>query len=768
MTDVSDRLASTLADRYRIERELGAGGMATVYLARDLKHDRDVAVKVLNPDLARSLGRERFLREIGTTANLRHPHILPLYDSGEAGGFLYYVMPLVVGESLRARLEREGALPISDALAIAREVADALSYAHARGVVHRDIKPENILLESGHAVVADFGIARAVTSAGGETLTQTGLLVGTPQYMSPEQAAGEVELDGRSDLYSLGCVLFEMLGGVPPFAGPSPQAVIAKRFMEAAPEVTCAREAIPDGVRHTVAWLLEREPGDRFDTAAELVQALQDHERITPATPAPRPSTRRGRPAIGSPSIAVLPFTDMSPEQDQEYFCEGMAEEIMNALVQVSGARVASRHSAFQARRQGADLATIGRLLSVDQVLEGSVRTAGGRLRVTAQLIDIAGDRQLWSERYDRPMGDVFAVQDEISAGVVQAVRAHLAHACGAETPGDQLPRTRGPVANLDAYRHYLQGRYFRYSRVDMKAARAAFEAAIAADPSYARARLGLAEATAVSGCYGFPPPAEAREVARRELAQARQALGETAEGLAIEGWLAWCYDWDTDTALGEFDRAIALDPSSQTAHAWRCDLLATRGDAAALDPALAAFDRIDNVSPYALAISGSALLLAGRSQEANVRAGKGLQIEPSSVLAAWVTGFSDVACGRAAAAVEVFRQVNKRYPDDPYLRSALAWAHAAAGDEGSAREILRGLEKRAKSEYTAPPFLAWGYAELGEMEKARTYLTAAIAERAPILGWARMPPFRRLAAEPAYVELLKRLVGAARTASVG
>ena len=229
------RLQAGLADRYRVERELGAGGMATVYLARDLKHDRDVAIKVLSPDLAQSMGRERFLREIGTTANLRHPHVLPLYDSGEAAGFLFYVMPLVVGESLRGRLKREGHMPVRDALRMAREVADALSYAHARGVVHRDIKPENILLESGHAVVADFGIARAITSAGGLTITHTGLLVGTPQYMSPEQAAGDGEIDGRSDLYSLGCVLFEALNGAPPFSGSSPQSVIAKRFMQAAP-----------------------------------------------------------------------------------------------------------------------------------------------------------------------------------------------------------------------------------------------------------------------------------------------------------------------------------------------------------------------------------------------------------------------------------------------------------------------------------------------------------------------------------------------------
>ena len=218
------KLTTVLADRYRIERELGAGGMATVYLAEDLKHDRKVAIKVLRPELAMALGAERFLREIATTANLRHPHILPLYDSGEAGGFLYYVMPLVEGESLRDRLDRQKQLPIDEALSISREVADALGYAHQRGIIHRDIKPENILLEGGHAVVADFGIARAISRAGADKLTATGISVGSPLYMSPEQAAGDANLDGRSDLYALGCVLYEMLGGQAPFTGPTKKA----------------------------------------------------------------------------------------------------------------------------------------------------------------------------------------------------------------------------------------------------------------------------------------------------------------------------------------------------------------------------------------------------------------------------------------------------------------------------------------------------------------------------------------------------------------
>jgi len=295
---VLPEFATRLADRYRIERILGEGGMATVYLAEDLRHRRPVAIKVLRPELGAALGAERFLREIETTASLRHPHILPLFDSGEAAGLLYYVMPLVEGESLRDRLQREPQLPIDDALSIAREVADALGYAHARGVVHRDIKPENILLEAGHAVVADFGIARAVSVAGGDRLTHTGLAVGTPLYMSPEQAAAEGDLDGRSDLYSLGCVLFEMLAGQPPFTGPTAHAIARQHMVADAPLITNLRPAVSIEVAEILRRAMAKDPADRFSSTSGFLQALTSSTSV-PATE--RPSSRRS-PSRRSPA----------------------------------------------------------------------------------------------------------------------------------------------------------------------------------------------------------------------------------------------------------------------------------------------------------------------------------------------------------------------------------------------------------------------------------------------------------------------------------
>jgi eukaryotic-like serine/threonine-protein kinase len=307
MLDKATRLAQALADRYSIERELGAGGMATLYLARDLKHDRRVAIKVVRPDVALVVGGERFLREITTTAGLRHPSILPLYDSGDINGFLYYVMPFVEGESLRDRLNRDKQLPIEEALQIAAEVAGAVAYAHDRGVLHRDIKPENILLESGHAVVADFGIARAIDNAGGDRLTETGVIIGTPQYMSPEQSAGEQDLDGRSDQYALACVTYEMLAGEPPFVGPTIESVLRQHMLRPPARITRVRGAISEEVAATIERALAKTPADRFATTAEFRDALIRQNVAAPTVPPPVASapSRKSRLSLAITLVVV-------------------------------------------------------------------------------------------------------------------------------------------------------------------------------------------------------------------------------------------------------------------------------------------------------------------------------------------------------------------------------------------------------------------------------------------------------------------------------
>src|SRR6266487_5748726 len=444
MAEILGRLQAALADRYAIDRELGRGGTATVYLAQDRKHGRAVAVKVLRPELAAALGAERFLREIEIAARLTHPHILSLHDSGEANGFLYYVMPYLEGESLRDRLKREAQLPVEEAVRIAREVASALSYAHSHDVVHRDIKPENILLSGGEAVVADFGIARAISAAARGQLTETGIAIGTPGYMSPEQAMGSERVDGRSDLYSLACVLYEMLAGEPPFTGPSAESVARQHVAAPAPHVSVMRP-VPPAVDQAIVRALAKTPADRFATAAEFAEAFAAPPQRVRGTG--RRTSRlavgaglaatllaaaaglfvlsrlHGTPALAGrtgQSIAVLPFVNVSGAPQEEYLSDGISEELINALSQLPQLQVVARPSSFAFKGKNEDVRQIGQALQVATVRGGSVRRAANRLRVTAQLTDARNGYNLWSETYDREMGDVFVVEDEISHAIMR------------------------------------------------------------------------------------------------------------------------------------------------------------------------------------------------------------------------------------------------------------------------------------------------------------------------------------------------------------
>jgi serine/threonine protein kinase/Tfp pilus assembly protein PilF len=533
-------LLQALAGRYALQRELGSGGMAVVYLARDLKHDRPVAIKVLRPEVAAAVGPSRFLREIEIAAKLTHPHILPLYDSGEVAGFIFYVMPFVEGESLRERLEQESQLALEDALRIACEVAEALDYAHSQGVVHRDIKPENILLERGHAVVADFGVARAVTESVGSRLTESGRTVGTPAYMSPEQASAEEEIDGRSDLYALGCVVYEMLGGQPPFTAPTARAVLARHMIDVVPSLTALRPELPRHVTRAVTKALAKDKADRFAGLSDFAAALRGEGAATEE--------------MRAKSIAVLPFANQSADPENEYLSDGISEEIINALSKVRGLRVAARTSSFAFKGTQEDIRAVGRQLNVQSVLEGSVRVAGNRLRATAQLINVADGYHLWSERYDRDMEDVFAIQDEIAQNIVRALRGVL-------TKDEEQAIASARTANVDAYVHYLRGRQFfrRFQHKALEYARDMFVKAIDIDPEYARAFAGMAD------CYSFlymyfdssESNLEQAVVASR---RALELDPDSAEAHAARG-LAVSLSKKYDEAEREFQTAIRLDP---------------------------------------------------------------------------------------------------------------------------------------------------------------------------------------------------------------
>ena len=683
MSGVFDRLQEGLADRYAIEREIGRAGMATVYVAQDLKHRRPVAVKVLHPHLAANLGAERFLREIQIAARLQHPHIVPLYDSGQAGGLLYYVMPYVEGESLRRRLKREKQLPLDDTLKLGRAVAAALHYAHRHNVVHRDIKPENVMLNEGEPMVMDFGIAKAV-SAAADTLTQTGTAVGTPAYMSPEQAAGEAELDGRSDVYSLGCMLYEMLAGQPPFTGPTAQAVIAQRFSEPVPRLRALRDTVPEAVEQAVLKALARVPADRFGTAAQFAQAL-----VLTTTPVVTPT---GRAVVATPkSIAVLPFVNMSADPQNEYFTDGIAEEIINALTKIQALRVASRTSSFAFKGKNEDIVEIGRKLKVATVLEGSVRKARTKLRVTTQLVSVADGYHLWSERYDRELEDVFAIQDEIAQNIVRALRVMLS---------DEEKRAieKVPTADLQAYDYYLRGRQFfhQFRRTGIQFARRMFERAIELDPEYVLAYAGSADCCSFLYMYWDASKANLE----RADAASRQALEldpESAEAHAARG-LAVSLSKHYDEAQREFETAIRLNPNLFEAHYFYARTCFQQGK---LAEAVQRFEQASRVRPEDYQ---AALLIAlplnglGRKEEARAALRQALQViekhlelNPDDARALYLGASALIQLGQGERGLEWARRALAMDPEDSGVLYNVACAYA---QQGQIEEAIAILEK--------------------------------------------------------------------------
>jgi len=521
-----NRVKQALADRYTIERELGSGGMATVYLAEDLKLHRKVAVKVLRPELAVALGPERFLQEIKIAANLHHPHILPLYDSGEADGFLYYVMPYVEGESLRDRLEREKQLAIDDALQVAREMADALSYAHAHGVIHRDIKPENILLDSGHAVVADFGIARAVDVAGGERLTETGIAIGTPAYMSPEQAGGEKDLDGRSDLYSLGCVLHEMLAGQPPFTGPTVESLVHQHLSAEPPNVTAIRPSVPGWIAAALERSLAKTPADRFNPVALFGEAISPRTSVTTAESRPLAAASGTRPwlvpsvlaaalivviaavligrlTVQSPGgselaadrVVVLPYDNRTGDPAFDPVGQMAAEWITEGLMQTGAVQVVPNFMALEAVGQARDE---GGAVVLDQVAE---RTQSG-IAVMGSYYLRGEDIEFHSEVVDVASGTPFATVDPVwgsaddPRGAIDSVRIQVMGALATRLNpliGWELPPTVQPPT-YEASQAYSRG-MGEWGRADYEAAARSFERAYALDTTYIRSLMLAAAA---------------------------------------------------------------------------------------------------------------------------------------------------------------------------------------------------------------------------------------------------------------------------------
>jgi serine/threonine protein kinase/Tfp pilus assembly protein PilF len=743
--DVPETLRSALADRYAIERELGQGGMATVYLATDLRHERKVALKILRPELASILGGERFLAEIKTTANLQHPHILPLLDSGEADGTLFYVMPYVEGESLRDRLVREKQLPLGDALQIAREVADALGYAHAHGVVHRDIKPENVLLESGHAVLADFGIAKAIAAAGTTRLTQTGLAVGTPQYMSPEQAAGEGDLDGRSDLYSLGCVLYEMLAGEPPFTGPSVQAVVAKRLSTPAPRVSILRERVPAHVEEALETALARSRADRFATAAQFAEALttggHGGETSAPA-------------AAGAPSIAVLPFLNLSGDPENEYFSDGLAEDIIDALTQVPGLRVMARTSAFAFRGKETDIREIGARLNVEHILEGSVRRSGSRLRVTAQLVKASDGYHLWSERFDREMTDVFAIQDEISQAIVEKLRLRLR---------TDRPLVKRYTENLAAYDLCLKARYhfMKLTQEYHEAGRRYCEQAIALDPGYALAYVVLAGSHMWSAFFGIADPRDALPRAKSAALAALRLDDTIAEAHGVLGAALGVGEYDWQGAERDFRRALELDPSSGWVRYWYANFhLCPMGRVEESLTVMRLALELNPLDPVYNTHVGYFLHVARQFEPAIAHLRHAVDLDPTFYYPYWFLSIIDAHVGRHEEAVAAAEKATELSGRTALTVGLLGRCYGLAGRTAEARQLLEELEARRRSSYVPASSIAMIHRGLGNLAKALELWVRGIEEHDILLvtSLKAEPGYDAVRSHPAYQALLRKM----------
>jgi serine/threonine-protein kinase len=642
MSDLLARLRTALADRYDVESQVGRGGMAIVYRARDLKHDRFVAIKVLHPELAATLGSDRFLHEIQIAAKLNHPHILPLHDSGEADGLVYYVMPFVAGESLRARLNREKQLPVDDALQITREVADALSYAHSHDVIHRDVKPENILLESGHAVVTDFGIALAVSHAGADRATQAGMAMGTPGYMSPEQAAGMHDLDGRSDMYSLGCVLHEMLSGQPPFSGPTVESIVRQQLVSDPPSITTIRPAVPAEVAEALVRVLSKTPADRYATAQQFREAL------TPAGVATGPRRRRSRrralswalaagvltaaatlgvwrmrstpevPALDSTRVAVLPFRVTVSDESLEYLREGMMDLLNATLTGEGGRRAADSRTVITAwRRAGgsaqrdltrAESRQLGRDLGAGRVLLGQVVGTATHIEVTASLVGTSDDESYLDARVSGPPDSLHALIDTLTAQLL-TLQAEEYH--------DRLGTLTS--YSVSALRAYLDGQV-AYRNGAYNEAISHYAAALRHDSTFALAALGFA------GAWGWTEPRVSGDAQALRLAwKYRDRLNERdAAVLTARAGPRYPFPPSTAEALAAWERAVELAPDRAEAWYELGDNLFHWGPVLGLDApvprALHAFHRaldldssfapvLDHLVPYAAGIGDTVFL---------------------------------------------------------------------------------------------------------------------------------------------------------------
>ena len=774
MSDLLVRLGRALEGRYRIEREIGQGGMAVVCLAHDLKHRRSVAIKVMKPEIARGVGAERFLREIEIAAGLTHPNILPLHDSGEADGLLYFVMPYVEGDSLRDRLDREGTLPLDEAIRIAGAVADALDYAHGLGLVHRDVKPENILFQAGHALVSDFGIAKAMTGVGASALTQTGIAIGTLRYMSPEQASGDAEVDTRSDVYSLGCVLYEMLSGGPPFAGVSDRALLARKLMEPAPRLEGQRQDVPETVREVARRALEREPEHRYTSPGALAGALRDATTVeaiaAQARRASRARTLRGVAAVatvlllggggwwattlvGDPGIelvAVLPLGNATNDPEQDFFVSGLHTALIQELSRAD-IRVISPTSVMQYRDNQRPASEVAQELGVDAIIEGSTSLVGDNVSLDLRLTDGESDELIWFESFEAGLGDVLGLYADATRAIATRIGVRL-------TPEVDAALASAPQVSPAVYRALLQARFHRsqLSEEGLTNALDYYQFVLERDPDNAEALAGIAGVWGARAQNGYVSAQEAQERGEPSLRRAMEidsTLAEVQSTLAARRtWGAW--DWEGGERA--FRQALAADPTNSTDRAYYSQLLhyLGRDDEAEVEIERAA--REDPFNPQIRTLQAMDLTYMHRYEEAERVLQEVLSRSPGYGMALTTLRTVYHLTGEHEEAIDMWRASNAR---DPEALAALDRGYAAGGYEDALRSMAEMLVARSDTMHVTPWQIGTAYTRAGEGDLALDYLGQAFEARDPNIPYLTVDPiFDYLRDEPRFQALIERL----------
>jgi eukaryotic-like serine/threonine-protein kinase len=716
---------------YEIIAAIGAGGMGEVYRARDTRLDREVAIKVLPSAMARDPDRlARFEREARVLASLNHPHIATIYGLEESTEGTALAMELVDGCTLKSPL------PVAEALRIAGQIAEALEAAHKRGIVHRDLKPANVMVTETGVKLLDFGLAKIdLGPAGEETATQTqaGTLLGTACYMSPEQAQGR-PVDARSDIFSFGAVLYELVTGNQAFRGESMVGTLASILRDEPVPADC-----PTEVQNVIARCLRKHAADRFQTAGELRAAVEAAAR-----------SRTWR----SPSLAVLPFANLSADKENEYFSDGLAEEILNSLTQLPGLRVIARASSFAFRGRENAIAEIGERLQVSSVLHGSVRRAGNRIRVSVQLINIADESQIWSERYDREMRDVFDIQDEIAQAIVAQLKVKLGDKSG-------RPLVKRYTENLEAHSLYLKGTFHVRSlrNEDMEKGRACLEEAVAMEPNYAPAWVLLADYYIASAHRGGASSRDQWSKARAAARRALEADPEFADAHAALGFVAAVGGFEWEEGLRGLDTALRMNPASALAQFWRAHVLWSLGKP---EEALAAANRAADLDPFvALFSSYCALysLMMARPERALKYAVHALEVHADYPIGMLALGEAYSLLGRHEEGIRWGEKTRPCVPPGYFYIGFLGLAYVRAGRRADAERLRTELEEKSRHEYISPATLAFMAATLGDLDSLVRLIEEAIAGRDPNIAFAiRSPYFRVLHADPRYGDLLRRM----------